>query len=161
MTREEILEQLDKNPEDIVHEIGIYLLAKMEADGELNGPEIPVFVLWMWNIEMLNGGLCQFFVNDGAYASLVPGSLEAVGAEEYASLLFDFVDKHGINLEDLSEFELNPQLDEEDFSPYIAVHKKYPFEDFDDAFYDLYGSDPLEGRIADYIRDHIDAFITE
>ena len=161
MTREEILEQLDKNTEYIVHEIGIYLHAKIEADGKLNGPEIPVFVLWMWNIEMLNGGLCQFFVNNGAYASLVPGSLEAVGAEKYTSLLCDFVDKHGINLEDLSEFELIPQLDKEDFSPYIEAHEKYPFVDFDNAFYDLYGSDPLEGRIAGYIRDHIDAFITE
>lgn len=161
MTREEILEQLNKNTEDIVHEIGIYLHAKIEADGELNGPEIPVFVLWMWNIEMLNGGLCQFFINGGEYASLVPGSLQAVSAEEYTSLLCGFVEKHEINLEDLSEFELNLQPDEEDFAPYIAAHEKYPFEDFDDAFYDLYGSDPLEGYIADYIRDHIDAFITE
>ena len=161
MNRETILEQLAMNTETIVHEIGIALHAKMEADGELNGPEIPVCVLWMWNIEMLNGGLCQFFVNDGDYASLVPGSLQAVGAEEYNSLWCDFVEKHAINLEDLSEFELSIQHDEADCAPYIAVYDKYPFEDFDDAFYDLYGSDPLEGYIANYIRDHIDAFITD
>ena len=47
MTREEILEMLVANTEELVHEIGIYLHAKLEDDEELSGPEIPVFVLWL------------------------------------------------------------------------------------------------------------------
>lgn len=161
MTRKELLELMNTSTEDFVHEVGIYLYAKLEAENELSGHEIPVFVLWMWNIEMQNGGLCQFFVNDGEYASLVPSALAAVGAEEYAALLCDFVEKHGIDLEDLSAFELDIESVEEDFSPYIEVQQKYPFEDFDDAYYELYGTDPLEGKIADYIREHIDAFAVD
>ena len=161
MKREEILDLFEKSTEELVHEIGISLHSKLEDDGELDGPEIPVFVLWMWNVEMQNGGLCQFLVNDGEYASLVPTSLKTIGADEYTTLLCDFVEKNGINLEDLSEFALNLQPDQEDFSQYIEMHEKYPFNDFDDAFYDLYGTDPLEGYIADYILDHIDAFIDE
>ena len=160
MTREEILEMLVANTEELVHEIGIYLHAKLEDDEELSGPEIPVFVLWLWNIEVQNGGLCQFFVNDGEYAALVPASLQTIGADEYAALLCDFVEKHGIDLNELSQFKIDFDSDEKDFSEYTDIYEQYPFDDFDEAFFNLYGSDPLEGRLADYIRKNIDTFIT-
>lgn len=161
MTRAELLSQMDESLEDCIHEIGTALYAKAEDGDELHGPEIPVFILWMWNIEMQNGGLCQFFVNDGQFASLVPTALEAVGAKEYAKLLNDFVATHKIDLHDLSQFDLDMDPMKTDFSAYTDATELYPFDDFDEAFYDLYGSDPLEAYIAAYIREYISSFTQE
>lgn len=161
MTRTELLSQMDENMEDCIHELGIYLYAKAEDGDELQGPEIPIFVLWMWNIEMQNGGLCQFFVNDGEFAPLVPAALEAVGAKKYAALLNDFVAKHKIDLQDLSQFDLDIDSMDADMSTYTDATTLYPFDEFDDAFYELYGSDPLEAYMAAYIRENISSFTQE
>lgn len=158
MTRKELLDLLDQNAEGAVTEIAYPLHMKSLSGDSLTEMETTVLVLALLNMEVLNGGLCQFFVNDGAYAALVPAALLAVGAEDYAALLCDFVKKHNIHLDDLSAFELDIAPGEEDFTPYIALTEKYPFADFDDAFYELYGTAPLEGYIAGYIREHIDAF---
>lgn len=159
MTREELLSKLDENAEDCIHEIGTCLYDKTEDGKELQGPEIPVFVLWLWNIEVQNGGLCQFFVNEGEYASLVPTSLETVGAKEYAALFHDFVTKHHISLDDLSQFDLDIESEDEDMSAYIDATELYPFDDFDDAYYELYSKKPLESYIAVFIQNNIDSFI--
>lgn len=161
MTRTELLSQMDENMEDCIHELGIYLYAKAEDGDELQGPEIPIFVLWMWNIEMQNGGLCQFFVNDGEFAALVPSALKAVGAKEYAKLLNDFVEKHKIDLQDLSQFDLEIESMDADMSAYADATELYPFDEFDDRFYALYGSDPLEAYMAAYIRKNISSFTQE
>lgn len=161
MTPAELLSRMDESVDDCIHELGTCLYAKAEAGEELNGPELHVFVLWMWNIEMQNGGLCQFFVNDGEYAALVPAALEAVGAREYAALLNVFVAKHKIDLHDLSQFDLDLDAMDEDFSAYTDATELYPFDDFDEAFYDLYGADPLEAYVASFIRENINKFSRE
>lgn len=161
MTRAELLSQMDESVEDCIHELGTALYAKAENGKELKGPEIPIFVLWMWNIEMQNGGLCQFFVNDSEFAALVPAALEAVDAKEYAKLLNDFVTTHKIDLHDLSQFDLNIDSMDADFSAYTDATELYPFDDFDEAFYDLYGSDPLEAYMAAFIRENISSFTQE
>lgn len=159
MTREELLAKLDENAEDCIHELGTALYDKIDAGEELQGPQIPVFALWMWNIEIQNGGLCQFFVNEGEYATLVPSALEAVGATDYAALLQDFVTKHNISLDDLSQFDLDIESLNEDMSAYVDATELYPFDDFDDAYYELYSTKPLEGYMAAYIRKNIDSFL--
>lgn len=161
MTRIELLAQMEENMDDCIHELGTYLYAKVDDGEELQGAEVPVFILWMWNIEMQNGGLCQFFVNDGAYAAHVPAALEAVGAKEYAVLLRSFITKHSIDLNDLSQFDLEFESEDDDMSAYADAAELYPFDDFDEAYYDLYGSDPLEAYIAAYIRQNIDSFSHE
>lgn len=161
MTRAELLAQLDENMEDCIHDLGTYLYAKVDDGEELQGAEVPVFILWMWNIEMQNGGLCQFFVNDGAYAAHVPAALEAVGAKKYAVLFRDFITTHSINLNDLSQFDLKFETEDDDMSAYADATELYPFDDFDEAYYDLYHFDPLEAYLATYIRENIDRFSHE
>lgn len=159
MSREELLAKLDENAEDCIHELGTALYDKVDAGEDLQDSESMVFVLWMWNIEIQNGGLCQFFVNEGAYAPLVPSALEAVGAKEYAALLHDFVMKHNISLDDLSQFDLDIDPVTQDMSAYTDATELYPFDDFDDAYYELYSTKPLESYIAAYIRKNIDSFM--
>ena len=161
MTKNELLDLMDESVEECIHTIGLSLYEKFEDNVELNEREIPVFILWMWNIEMLNGGLCQFFVNEGRFAPLVPASLEAVGASAYASLLNDFVARHKINLNDLSQFELDLDPTDDDFSAYTAASELYPFDAFDEAFAERYGTDPLEAYMAAYIRENIISFTEE
>lgn len=147
MTRADLLDLLDQNAEEAVTEVAYPLHMKALSGESLTGTEIAVLVPALLNMEVLNGGLCQFFVNDGDFAALVP-----------AALVCDFAEKHGIELDDLSDFELTLDPDDADFDPYIALTEKYPFDDFDDAYCELYGTNPLEGHIARFIREHIDAF---
>lgn len=161
MTREELLSQLDENAEDCIHELGMALYNKVESGDELDGPALHVFVLWLWNIEMQNGGLCQFFVNDRQFAPLVPEALKAVGAKGYATLLNSFVAQHKIDLQNLSQFDLTIESIDADFSAYTDATELYPFDDFDDAFYDLYGSEPLESYIVAYILKNVNSFTQE
>lgn len=158
MTRKELLDLLDQNAKEAVTEVAYPLHMKALSGESLTGTEVAVLVPALLNMEVLNGGLCQFFVNDGDFAALVPPALRAVGAEDYAALVCDFAQKHGIDLNDLSAFELTLDPDDADFAPYIMLTEKYPFDDFDNAFYELYGTDPLEGYIAGYIREHIGTF---
>lgn len=161
MTKNELLELMDESAEECIHTLGLSLYEKFEDNVELNEQEIPVFILWMWNIEMLNGGLCQFFVNEGRFAPLVPAALEAVGASAYASLLNDFVARHKIDFNDLSQFELDLDPTDVDFSAYTAASELYPFDAFDEAFAERYGTDPLEAYMAAYIRENIISFTEE
>ena len=51
---------------------------------QLDDNEKVFFVLYIFNLEIQNGGLCQFFVNSSrAYATLISEYLEIIGALEH------------------------------------------------------------------------------
>ena len=96
---------------------------------QLDDNEKVFFVLYIFNLEIQNGGLCQFFVNSSrAYATLISQYLEIIGALEHKKLYDDFVEENNINLEDLSFFDMD------DLSEYEEKANSYPFDRFDDAF---------------------------
>ena len=79
---------------------------------------------------MMNGGLCQFFVNESRfYAPYVSDCLEKIGAADVRYAFLDFVTKNNLNLNDLSSFRSTTL---EEFS---AQYKRYPFDDFDQVYY--------------------------
>lgn len=99
---------------------------------QLDDNEKVFFVLYIFNLEIQNGGLCQFFVNSSrAYATLISQYLEIIGALEHKMLYDDFVKENNINLEDLSFFDMD------DLSEYEEKDNSYPFDRFDDAFCEL------------------------
>ena len=101
-------------------------------------------------MEVNNGGLCQFFVNSSrAVAPYISEYLGIIGAEDHKTLFDTFVAKNQIDLTDLSSFEIRRTRDFEK----QAV--RYPFDEFDDAFYRL---DTLETPLIAYIRKNISAF---
>ena len=66
---------------------------------QLDDNEKVFFVLYIFNLEIQNGGLCQFFVNSSrAYATLISQYLEIIGALEHKMLYDDFV-KENIDLD--------------------------------------------------------------
>lgn len=107
--------------------------AKKDDDiNRLTDDEKVFFVLYLFNMEVQNGGLCQFFVNSTSiYAPLISDYLDKVGARDHKLLFDDFVKNNKIDLNDLSFFDF------EDLSEYETKANAYPFDDFDDALYDL------------------------
>lgn len=100
------------------------------------------YVLYTFDLEWCNGGLCQFFSNSsGEFAPYISDYLKIVGAIEHKKLYDDFIKENEINVNDLSFFKI------EDLNEYQDIVNAYPFEDFDDEFSDL-------EELADYIEKY-------
>lgn len=109
-----------------------------------------VYVLSTFDMEIGNGGLCQFFVNSSrVVAPLVGECLTAVGADEHRRLYEDFVRNNGLNLTDLSSFIVTSRRG------FIKQTKRYDFDSFDDAYYEL---SALQELVVAYIRANISQF---
>lgn len=111
------------------------------------------YIVNYFDMEVQNGGLCQFFVNSSRdVAPYVIESLNTIGAINYKKLLSDFVEKHNINLNELDSFMI------EDVEEYEAQTERYPFDDFDDKYYELYENEPLEDMLLLYAKKNLDDF---
>lgn len=100
--------------------------------------------------EVYNGGLCQFFVNPSRMAApIVSEYLGIIGANEHKKLYDTFIEKHQINPNDLSSF------DSETVEVFQSQYKRYPFDEYDEAFYAL---ESLETYLTEFIKAHIDQF---
>ena len=86
-------------------------------------------VLAIFNMEIENGGLCQFFANGGtAYASLVADCLRQIGAEDAVVLYEGFLRKYQIDVQNLSAFRVQTVED------YIGLTALYPYDEFDEPY---------------------------
>lgn len=114
----------------------------------LNEPRRVVWVLRMLEMEVNNGGLCQFFVNSSrAAAPWVSGCMALVGAEEHRRLYDGFAADNHLDLTDLSSFAVRR------VSEYKKQCRRLPFDEYDERFYEL---EPLETYLVPYIRAHLD-----
>ena len=103
-------------------------------------------VNWL-EIEVNNGGLCQFFVNSSRMvAPFVSKYMAIIGAEEHQNLYDNFVKKNAIDLTELSFFDVNKA---EEFEEKV---ERYPFDEYDNAFYDM---EPLETYLKKFGRAHL------
>lgn len=106
-------------------------------------------VNWL-EMEVNNGGLCQFFVNSSRMvAPFVSEYMGMIGALQHKKLYDDFVNKNGIDLTELSFFDVN------EVEEFEEKTEKYPFDEYDDAFYEM---EPLETYLKKYVREHINEF---
>ena len=116
----------------------------------LNEHQRLVFAVNTLELEVNNGGLCQFFVNNSRdVAPYVSDGLAAIGAKEHKELFDGFIGKYKIDVKDLSSFAIRRVRDFE------KQAKRYPFDEYDDRFYTL---PSLQEPLTAYIRQHIDAF---
>jgi len=110
-----------------------------------------VFALNYLDMEVANGGLCQFFANDGGLvAPYIREYLKTVGAEEHRALFDGFTGKYGIDVNDLSEFSFTT------IEEFVELYALYPFDEFDDAYYEL---PPLSSYLAPVVRENPDEFM--
>ena len=116
----------------------------------LSDPQKVFYALNYLEMEVNNGGLCQFFVNSSrVLAPYISEYLGIIGANDHKQLFDSFIQQNRIDLTDLSSFEIRRIRDFE------AQTKRYPFDEYDDAFYTL---PSLEEPLIDYVRTNIHAF---
>ena len=131
--------------------------ACMSRDGvmEIDDPGLPeqlvnIYALTQFEAEVNNGGLCQFFVNSSrVVAPYVSDYMALIGASEHKALFDGFISQHRIDLNDLSSFIIHRHRD------YEAQTKRYPFDEYDDAFYAL---PSLEEPLTAYIKANLSHF---
>lgn len=114
-------------------------------------PSQKVFYSVNWlEMEVNNGGLCQFFVNSSRMvAPSVSEYMGIIGADDHQRLYDSFVQRNEIDLSDLSFFDVDKAEEFEEKT------QKYPFDEYDNAFYDM---EPLETHLKKYIREHLEDF---
>ena len=109
-----------------------------------------VYILSIYDMEIQNGGLCQFFVNSSrSLAPYVEQCLKTVEAEAHSQLLAEFVANNQLDLHNLDSFEIT------DIEEYAAQTERYNFDAFDNAYYEL---TPLQEYIVAYIKANIAEF---
>lgn len=119
----------------------------------LPGSAQAMYIAAMFDMEVQNGGLCQFFVNCGSpYAERVADSLKAIGLEPMGILYESFLSDNQIDLADLSSFQSDTA---EDFT---AQYGRYPFDNFDSAYMDLWEKLDFNNAMLRYANNHPEAF---
>lgn len=118
-----------------------------EALAQLTVEERIFYVLNLFDMEVQNGGLCQFYVNSSRdVAPLVAECLHTVGAESYQKLYEGFNKKNGIDVTDLTSFIMS------DIDEFEEQKQRYDFDAFDDTYYCIYEEEPLNQKIIQYQR---------
>ncbi len=102
------------------------------------------------DLEVSNGGLCQFFVNPSRiFAPKVSEYMRIIGATEHKNLYDTFVSKHQINLYDLSSFDC------ETVEVFKSQYERYPFDEYDDKFCEI---EPLQSYLISFTKKYIEKF---
>lgn len=131
-------------------------LPTVETAEELSAMQEPVrtlYTLYWYDLEVQNGGLCQYFVNSSRMtAPYLPEALTAVGAEGYRQDFECFVQENGIDTADLSSFAI------QDAKEFAHQNERYPFDAFDEGYYRRYEREPLNAKLTAYIRQQLAAF---
>ena len=109
-----------------------------------------VYILSIFDMELQNGGLCQFFVNSSRFlAPYVDECLKTVGAEKHRKLFAEFVTNNQIDLNSLDAFKISA------IEEYAAKTERYDFDAFDTSYYEL---SPLQDFIVAYVKANISEF---
>ena len=122
----------------------------LEGFNSLNDEQRVFYAVNYLEMEVNNGGLCQFFVNSSRMvAPIVSEYMGIIGAIEHKKLYDAFIEKHQINTNDLSSF------DSDTIEVFQSQYERYPFDEYDDAFYEL---EPLQNHLVSYVKKHIEKF---
>ncbi len=119
-----------------------------EGFDSLNEEQRIFYAVNYLEMEVNNGGLCQFFVNSSRMvAPIVSDYMGIIGAIEHKKLYDTFIEKHQINTRDLSSF------DSETMEAFQSQYERYPFDEYDDAFYEL---EPLQSYLIPFVKKNIE-----
>ena len=121
-----------------------------EGFNALNEEQRIFYAVNYLEMEVNNGGLCQFFVNSSRMvAPLVSEYMGIIGATEHKKLYDTFIQKYQINVCDLSSFDC------ETVEVFQAQYERYPFDEYDNAFYEL---EPLQNHLTSFVKKNIEKF---
>ena len=115
----------------------------------LTKEQILAYSLYMFEMEVNNGGLCQFFVNSSSdCAPFISEALEAIGATELRNSFEQFVNDVD---EKIASVDVSKQLKE-----YEAQTKRFDFDSFDERFYD---NEDFHQQVIDYFRCNVEQLL--
>ena len=132
------------------------LIAKfIDADpNTLTQKQLTVAILITFDAEMMNGGLCQFFINDySGYAQHVSNALAEVGAVELQNHYISFITQNGIDVSQMDSFRISSIQD------YVKQFERFPYEAFDTTFSEIYQKENLCDLLLSYVRLHEDEIL--
>ena len=152
MTNEELLNLSDDELFEAVNVI-CYLDIDDEKIDSINACKRVLFTVINFDAEVNNGGLCQFFVNSSRIsAPYVSESLGAINALKTKKLFDDFIRENDIDLENLESFIID------DLSEFEEQNNRYPFDDFDNAYYEI---EDINKLLVSYARENIDKLMAQ
>ncbi|MCD8335492.1 MAG: DUF4375 domain-containing protein [Clostridiales bacterium] len=113
------------------------------------GAKRTLHTAFLFDMEVQNGGLCQFFDNCPESVPYLEDALAALEAEPYRELFHDVVVKQSVDVHQVGSSG-TAQM----------VHcgeqcENCPLNAFDSAYCDLYGETPLEALCVRYARAHL------
>ncbi len=142
------LEDLEQMEDDEFYE-ALYHRVISKHDEARTQQEQLFYHLAIFDMEIQNGGLSQYFANTEALEiEKIPKALEQLGALEHKFLYEAFLSDNHIDLQ-------QDTFETDDIQEYIALIEKYPFDDFDDAYMKL---TPLQELLTAYARVHLEKF---
>jgi hypothetical protein len=119
-----------------------------------NKPRQAIYMIWLLEAEVNNGGYNQFYFNSsGQFYKHLPDALKLIGANKFADLTK--------RANDTFERE-NPKITQHQDGTLEGFSKSYddnPLNKFDEEFYDLYKTENLQQIQVDFIRKHKTEFI--
>ena len=118
------------------------------AFSEYPGAGRALFVVLIFDMEIQNGGLAQFFWNCGAsYAELLPDALRFTGLSDVADLYEGFLRDNAITLDIIASFR--------DRAPgFVESYEWYDYETFDSAYMRIWQETDINQRFIDYSDHH-------
>jgi len=121
-----------------------------EGFNALNKEQRIFYALNDLEMEVYEGGLRQYFVSSSRFAApAISEYMEKIGATEHKELYDTFIEKHQIDLNDLSPFDCETVEDSQ------SQYDRYPFDEYDDKFYKL---DPLHIYLIPFVKKNIEKF---
>jgi len=122
----------------------------------LSNGQRAVYVTWIVEAEVNNGGFNQFYYNSsGQLGDLMQDAFKTIGATHFADLAGQaHLVYKGIK-EDLEKYN------DGTVERFSKSYEGNPLNDFDDKFYKLYESEPLHQIKIKYIRENVSEFLTK
>ena len=108
-----------------------------------------LFTVLMFDMEIQNGGIAQFFWNDGsAYAAIVPNMLRETGLDDVAALYEKFLQENYITMEEIDSYrERFPDMGDD----FYSLH---PFDAFDETYMKIWEETNWNDRVLQYVDQH-------
>ncbi len=105
----------------------------------------------LFDMEIQNGGLCQYLVNTNTEdIQKLSSALLQLGAKGHNELFLHFLSKNSIDLQHMEDFH------SQDIQAYSRLENRYPFADFDDAYMQL---PSLQELLTCFARQNIHDFV--
>ena len=106
--------------------------------------------------EVMNGGLCQYFVNSSRVgASFLSKCLNELNAKKHKKHFDNFIKKNEIDVNDLDYFISSSEEE------YLDKYNLYPFETYDEKFYDINDDENLEDLIFEYAKNNFSKMFSD